>query len=94
MGHAELDLIRTERNLSYMEHNQLSSVALGSVIKQILKEESLSQNQLAISSGIPRNTLNRKINGGIFDFNELTRISQVVKKKLSTIIALAEEQES
>jgi predicted transcriptional regulator len=77
-----------------MEHNQLSSVALGSVIKQILKEESLSQNQLAISSGIPRNTLNRKINGGIFDFNELTRISQVVKKKLSTIIALAEERES
>jgi transcriptional regulator with XRE-family HTH domain len=64
-------------------------------MKRLLHDGNISQNQLAILTGIPRNTLNRKINGGVFDFDELTKVASVLKKKLSSIIALAErEQES
>ena len=45
---------------------------------------------LADEFGIPWNTLNRKINAGIFNFAELRRISRAVRRPLSSIIAIAE----
>ncbi|BAQ31606.1 helix-turn-helix domain-containing protein [Bifidobacterium scardovii] len=49
----------------------------------------MTQEELAIYAGIPRNALNRKINGGVFIFDELTRIARVLKTPLSEIIARA-----
>lgn len=94
MEHSRVDRTQAARILFHMEHNTLSSVKLGLVMKRLLHANNISQNQLAILTGIPRNTLNRKINGGVFDFDELTKIASVLKKKLSSIIALAEEQDS
>ena len=37
----------------------------------------MTQIALADRSGIPRNTLNRKINVGIFNFDELRRLSLI-----------------
>ena len=50
----------------------------------------MTQTALADESGIPRNTLNRKINVGIFNFDELRRIARAVRRPLSSIIASAE----
>ena len=50
----------------------------------------MTQIALADRSGIPRNTLNRKINVGIFNFDELRRIACAVNRPLSSIVASAE----
>ncbi|TPF96836.1 DNA-binding protein [Bifidobacterium sp. UTCIF-39] len=73
-----------------MEHNEPTSAQLGAALKQILCSNNMTQEDLATFAGIPRNTLNRKINGGVFTFDELTRVAHVVKMPLSKIIALAE----
>lgn len=46
---------------------------------------------LADRAEIPRNTLNRKINVGVFNFDELRRIASVTHRPLSSIIAMAEK---
>lgn len=46
---------------------------------------------LADRAEIPRNTLNRKINVGVFNFDELRRIAGVTHRPLSSIIAMAEK---
>lgn len=51
----------------------------------------MTQEELATFSGIPRNSLNRKINGGVFSFEELTRMARALKRPLSGIISLAEQ---
>nr|WP_303168544.1 helix-turn-helix transcriptional regulator [Bifidobacterium dentium] len=63
---------------------------LGEAVKSAIKQAGLTQEEAGIKTGIPRNSLNRKIHGGTFNFDELTRISQVTGRKLSTIIADAE----
>lgn len=54
----------------------------------------MTQIALADRSGIPRNTLNRKINVGIFNFDELRRIACAVNRPLSSIVAMAERLDS
>lgn len=54
----------------------------------------MTQIALADRSGIPRNTLNRKINVGIFNFDELRRIACAVNRPLSSIAASAERLDS
>lgn len=54
----------------------------------------MTQIALADRSGIPRNTLNRKINVGIFNFDELRRIACAVNRPLSSIVASAERLDS
>lgn len=74
-----------------MEHIEPTSAQLGSSLKEILSETGLTQNEIGTRCGIPRNSLNRKINGGVFSFDELTRIAHTLKMPLSKIIARAEE---
>ncbi|MBF9694082.1 helix-turn-helix domain-containing protein [Bifidobacterium dentium] len=59
-------------------------------MKSSFKHAGLTQDEVSIKTGIPRNSLNRKLNGGTFTFDELVRISQVVNRKLSGIISDAE----
>ncbi len=77
--------------MCHMEHIEPTSAQLGAELKLILKDVDMTQEELAIYAGIPRNTLNRKINGGVFIFDELTRIARVLKTPLSEIIARAEK---
>lgn len=91
MGHAGLYFLKLGRNMCHMEHIEPTSAQFGSELKKILAEEGLTQEYLSTYVGIPRNSLNRKINGGAFSFDELTRIARVVKKPLSEIIARAEK---
>lgn len=77
--------------MCHMEHTEPTSAQLGAELKLILKDVDMTQDELSTYSGIPRNTLNRKINGGVFGFDELTRISHVLKMPLSKIIARAEK---
>ncbi|WP_422118752.1 helix-turn-helix domain-containing protein [Gardnerella sp. DNF00476] len=69
-----------------------TSSQLGLALKNVLTKANITQDTLATKAGIPRNTLNRKINGGVFRFDELTRISKVCKMPLSKILEQAEKQ--
>lgn len=78
-----------------MEHEkvlkeQMTSQQLGEAVKATFKKAGLTQEEAGIKTGIPRNSLNRKLNGGTFNFDELVRISQVTGRKLSEIISDAE----
>ena len=83
-----------KHTMSHMELIEPSSAQLGIALKQVLKDVDMTQDDLANQTGIPRNTLNRKINGGVFKFDELTQISRAVKRPLSKIIAIAESRAS
>ncbi|MDU3738472.1 helix-turn-helix transcriptional regulator [Bifidobacterium longum] len=77
-----------------MKQKLLEQKHLGVAIKQVLAEVDMTQIALADRSGIPRNTLNRKINVGIFNFDELRRIACAVNRPLSSIVASAERLDS
>lgn len=68
----------------------VTSQQIGDVLKSTIKHAGLTQDEVGIKAGIPRNSLNRKLNGGTFNFDELARISQVAGRKLSDIIKDAE----
>ncbi|WP_338418799.1 helix-turn-helix transcriptional regulator [Bifidobacterium longum] len=80
--------------MSHMKQKLLEQKHLGVAIKQVLAEVDMTQIALADRSGIPRNTLNRKINVGIFNFDELRRIACAVNRPLSSIVASAERLDS
>ena len=80
--------------MSHMKQKLLEQKHLGVAIKQVLAEVDMTQIALADTSGIPRNTLNRKINVGIFNFDELRRIACAVNRPLSSIVASAERLDS
>ena len=80
--------------MSHMKQKLLEQKHLGVAIKQVLAEVDMTQIALADRSGIPRNTLNRKINVGIFNFDELKRIACAVNRPLSSIVASAERLDS
>lgn len=80
--------------MSHMKQKLLEQKHLGVAIKQVLAEVDMTQIALADRSGIPRNTLNRKINVGIFNFDELRRIACAVNRPLSSIVASVERLDS
>ena len=90
MGHAEVDMSHMQYNISHMGTNKLNSQYLGKAMKSAIKQAGFTQDEAGIKAGIPRNSLNRKLNGGTFNFDELVRISQVTGRKLSDIIKNAE----
>ena len=90
MGHAEVDMSHMQYNISHMGTNKLNSQYLGKAMKSAIKQAGFTQDEAGIKAGIPRNRLNRKLNGGTFNFDELVRISQVTGRKLSDIIKDAE----
>lgn len=92
IGHADIDENKIGRNMFHMELIVPTSSQLGLALKNVLTKANITQDTLATKAGIPRNTLNRKINGGVFRFDELTRISKVCKMPLSKILEQAEKQ--
>lgn len=90
MEHAKVDMCHIGYKISHMRTNKLDSRYLGKAMKSSFKHAGLTQDEVSIKTGIPRNSLNRKLNGGTFTFDELVRISQVVNRKLSGIISDAE----
>ena len=77
--------------MSHMKQYLLENRHLGIAVKQVLNESGMTQVMLADRAEIPRNTLNRKINVGVFNFDELRRIAGVTHRPLSSIIAMAEK---
>lgn len=67
-----------------------SSADLGEVLKQTFKSAHLTQEEIAVRTGIPRSTLLRKMHGGTFNLDELSRISQTTGRRLSAILSDAE----
>lgn len=76
--------------MCHMEHIEPTSAQLGIALKEILSEIEMTQEDLSTHCGIPRNSLNRKLTGGVFSFEELTRIAHAVRMPLSEILARAE----
>lgn len=64
---------------------------MGSSIRHFLETAGMSQTKLSNMTGIPRNSLNRKLNGGVFDYEELDKIAHALNVPLSIIVAKAEE---
>ena len=69
--------------MSHMKQYLLENRHLGIAIKQVLNESGMTQVMLADRAEIPRNTLNRKINVGVFNFDELRRIAGVTHRPQS-----------
>lgn len=73
-----------------MKQIESASKQLGCAIKHFLDSEGTSQTKLSDITGIPRNSLNRKLNGGVFDYEELDKIAHALNVPLSQIVAKAE----
>lgn len=70
-----------------MGTNKLTSQYLGKAVKSAIKHAGLAQDETSVKTGVPRNGLNRKFNGGTFNFDELIRVSQVTGLELSDIVS-------
>lgn len=68
-----------------------ASERMGHSIRHFLSLSGMSQTKLSNMTGIPRNSLNRKLNGGVFDYEELDKIAHALNVPLSQIVARAEE---
>ena len=79
------------RILSHMERYVTASERMGHAIRHFLEAAGMSQTKLSNMTGIPRNSLNRKLNGGVFDYEELDKIAHALNVPLSIIVAKAEE---
>ncbi|WP_249932882.1 helix-turn-helix domain-containing protein [Bifidobacterium moukalabense] len=75
-----------------MDYKKISSKDFGTVLKGAFREHDLSQRDISLETGIPLNSLNRKLNGGIFDLEELMRIASVLGTPLSELISRAEKK--
>lgn len=94
LRHADVEIYKIYCNMFHMRHKQTDFKQLGTVIAHTCKELKITQNDLSLQSGIPRNSLNRKIHGGGFTFDELIRIATVLDIPLSKLIQQAEQAES
>ena len=86
MKHERFERKRKERRLRPIP----TAADLGEILKRTIKSANLTQEETATLTGIPRSTLLRKMHGGTFNFEELSKISQITGKKLSAIVSEAE----
>lgn len=77
--------------MSHMKQDPPTSEQLGYELKAQIKAKGYTQEQLSNHVAIPRNSLNRKLNSGVFTYTELAKISQVLGTPLSVIMRRAEE---
>lgn len=73
-----------------MNAKQTTSRTIGAVIKQLLKIQHITQESASTETGIPITSLNRKLNSGVFNIEELSSMANVLNLKLSSIIKLGE----
>lgn len=79
----------------YMEQiTYPGNTTIGRVVDRAIKATGLSQSQVAIKVGISPNTLNRRINGQPFRWDELRGVAEVVGRTASSLIAEAEIEEA
>jgi transcriptional regulator with XRE-family HTH domain len=69
------------------------SKTLGDVLKHYIAQSGKTQSQLSVETGIPRNSLNRKLNGGVFSYPELILMASALGKHLSEIFKNVEQHE-
>jgi predicted transcriptional regulator len=74
----------------HVEQKEPASQQLGNVLKRFFEAERLTQTDVSVKAGIPRNSLNRKLSGGVFSYDELTCVCAVAKKKGLEVLAAAD----
>ena len=68
----------------------VTSQELGAVLKGLIREKGVRQSDISTETGIPLNSFNRKLNGGVFNFEELMKVAQSLDTPLSEILSRAE----
>lgn len=59
-------------------------------MKNLFKWRGVNQDEVSLETGIPITSLSRKLNSGVFRYEEMCPIASILKVQLSTIITLAE----
>jgi len=73
-----------------MSTNPLNT--LGEVVAEVMRQKGVSENRVALESGISRQTLRRRLRGGGFIDNELSAIGRILELPASELMALAEKR--
>lgn len=73
-----------------MEHTYPTAADLAETIRRALTAAKLSQRELAEAAGIAPSTLNRRIAGDSFTWDELRAVSRVLGRSASSVIAETE----
>jgi hypothetical protein len=87
-------MLHKERNLFHMEQYEPTSQTLGKAIKQAYKAVGKTQNDVILETGISRTSFFRKINGGVFGYEELVKVAKACEVKLSELMELAESMQA
>lgn len=77
-------------NVFHMSSKQATSKELGEAMKSLFKWRGVNQDEVSFETGIPITSLSRKLNRGVFRYEEMCSIASILKVQLSTIITLAE----
>ena len=74
-----------------MEHIKYpTGVELGETIKRAMRAAKVSQNELALQTGISKNTMSRRLNGGGLQYAELVVIADALGRTVSSLVAETE----
>lgn len=77
--------------MTYMEQTRTLSEQLGVALKQVMLEQHMGQDELAVAVGVSRRTMNRILNGDVtVTYDRLTSIATALHTRLSVIIQRAE----
>lgn len=76
--------------VTHMKARQVTSKTIGAVLKRLLKAHHITQESASTETGIPLTSLNRKLNSGVFNGEELNALATILNLRLSRIIALGE----
>ncbi len=70
----------------------MSTDHLGTVVSSEMKAQEISENALALASGISRQTLRRRLASGDFTSRELAAVAAVLDLPMSELVIRAERQ--
>lgn len=77
--------------MTYMEQTRTLSEQLGVALKQVMLEQHMGQDELAVAVSVSRRTMNRILNGDVtVTYDRLTSIATALHTRLSVIIQRAE----
>lgn len=77
--------------MANMEQKRTLSEQLGVALKQVMLEQHMGQDELAVAVGVSRRTMNRILNGDVtVTYDRLTGIATALHTRLSVIIQRAE----
>lgn len=86
-----LTVTQVERNVFYMEAIYPTSAEVGETVKRAIKAAGFTQDEVAAKSGIAPTTFSRRLNGGPFTHPELTAVGRVIGRRVSELLAAAED---